>query len=106
MRMPGTPTPFQQIEELYGLYAPSLYRRACWSTGEPEESLDITQATFLSFMLMTWRGDASPSVILYAIATHKAVDRLRRRARWMGNRGADAYGWRCAADLWGRARGT
>lgn len=84
MRMPGTPTPSQQIEELYGLYAPSLYRRARWITGEPEESLDITQATFLSFMLMTWRGEASPYVILYSIVTHKAVDRLRRRARWTG----------------------
>ena len=88
MRIQGTPSPSQQLEELYCRYASSLYRRARFLTGEPEESLDITQATFLSFMLMTMRepltGKASPYTVLYTIATHKAVDRLRRRARWTG----------------------
>jgi DNA-directed RNA polymerase specialized sigma24 family protein len=78
----------QQLADLYRRYSPSLYRRACWLTGEPEESLDIIQATFLSFMLMTMRqplrGTALPYTVLYTITTHKAVDRLRRRARWTG----------------------
>jgi len=30
------------------------------------------------------RGRASPFTVLYQIATHKAVDRLRRSSRWSG----------------------
>ena len=76
----------QQLAELYRRYAPSLYRRACWLTGEPEESIDITQSAFLSFMQMRrqLRSDVSPYTLLYTITTHKAVDRLRRRSRWTG----------------------
>jgi RNA polymerase sigma-70 factor (ECF subfamily) len=76
----------QQLADLYRRYAPSLYRRACWLTGEPEESVDITQAAFLSFMQLRkpLRNEVSPYTLLYTITTHKAVDRLRRRSRWTG----------------------
>ncbi len=54
-------------------------------TGDPEEATDITQDAFLNFMkLRELRGDASPFTLLYQIVTHRAVDRLRWRARWTG----------------------
>jgi len=79
--------PSQQLADLYRRYGPTLYRRALKLTRDAEEAIDITQDTFLSFMKMreSLRGEASPFTLLYQITTHKAVDRLRRRARWTGN---------------------
>jgi RNA polymerase sigma factor (sigma-70 family) len=46
----------------------------------------VTQDTFLAYMRgqASLRGGASPFTVLYQIATHKAVDRLRRNSRWSG----------------------
>jgi RNA polymerase sigma-70 factor (ECF subfamily) len=84
MRMQGTSS--QQLAALYRDYGPSLYRRARALTGDSEEATDITQDAFLNFMKMgeSLRGEASPFTLLYQIVTHRAVDRLRRRARWTG----------------------
>lgn len=85
MRMQGTPS--QQLEALYRRYGPSLYRRARTLTGDSEEATDIMQDAFVNFMKMRepLSGEASPFTILYQLVTHRAVDRLRRRARWTGS---------------------
>lgn len=85
MRMQGSPS--QQLADLYRDYGPSLYRRARSLTRDAEEATDITHDAFLSFMKMraSLRGEASPFTLLYQIVTHRAVDRLRRHARWTGS---------------------
>ena len=76
----------QKLAELYRDYAPSLYHRAWALTRDAEEAADIMQDAFLGFMMMgrALRGEASPFTLLYQIVTYRAVDRLRRRARWTG----------------------
>jgi RNA polymerase sigma factor (sigma-70 family) len=53
---------------------------------DDEEAFDVTQDTFLAYMRgeASLRREASPFTVLYQIATHKAVDRLRRNSRWSG----------------------
>jgi RNA polymerase sigma-70 factor (ECF subfamily) len=77
----------QRLADLYRAYGPSLYRRAWALTRDAEEATDITQDAFLNFMKLgeSLRGEASPFTLLYQFVTHRAVDRLRRRARWTGN---------------------
>jgi RNA polymerase sigma factor (sigma-70 family) len=53
---------------------------------DDEEAFDVTQDTFLAYMRTkeSLRGEASDFTVLYQMATHKAVDRLRRNSRWSG----------------------
>jgi RNA polymerase sigma-70 factor (ECF subfamily) len=77
----------QQLADLYRRYGPAIHRRALALVKEAEEAVDITQDTFLAYMRgeASLRGEASAFTVLYQIATHKAVDRLRRKARWTGS---------------------
>jgi RNA polymerase sigma-70 factor (ECF subfamily) len=78
------------LTELYRRYFPAIYRRALALLQDKEEALDVTQDTFLDYMRReaSLRGEASPFTVLYQMATYKAVDRLRRRARWSGTLGS------------------
>ncbi len=78
------------LTELYRRYGPGIHRRARFLLGDADEALDVTQDTFLAYMRAEagLRGQASPFTVLYQIASHKAVDRLRRRSRWSGRLGA------------------
>lgn len=78
-----------RVEELYRRFGPALHRRALSLTRDAEEALDITQDTFLAFVKEPdlLRGEASAFTVLYQICTFKAVDQLRRRARWSGRLG-------------------
>ena len=80
----------QIVADLYRRYGPAVHRRARALTGDDQEALDITQETFLAFMdaRSRLRGEASPFTVLFQIATHKAVDCLRRRSRWSGTLGS------------------
>lgn len=76
-------------EDLGGVYrrcGPAIYRRALKLLQDAQEALDVMQDTFLQYMQSqrSWRGKASTFTLLYEIVTCKAVDRLRRRARWSG----------------------
>jgi RNA polymerase sigma factor (sigma-70 family) len=53
---------------------------------DADEAFDVTQDTFLAYMRTkeSLRGEASDFTVLYQMATHKAVDRLRRNSRWSG----------------------
>jgi RNA polymerase sigma-70 factor (ECF subfamily) len=75
-----------QTADLYRRFSPALYRRALALLGDPQEALDVAQETFLDFLdaRSRMRGDASAFTFLYQMATYKAFDRLRRRARWSG----------------------
>lgn len=75
-----------QLEELYRRYGPAISRRVRAMLRDEEEAADVTQDTFLAYMLgaSNLRGQASAFTVLYQIATHKAVDRLRRGSRWSG----------------------
>jgi RNA polymerase sigma-70 factor (ECF subfamily) len=77
------------LTELYRRFGPAVHRRARAVLGDAEEALDVTQDTFLAYMRAEagLRNEASPFTVLYQIATHKAVDRLRRRSRWNGRLG-------------------
>jgi RNA polymerase sigma-70 factor (ECF subfamily) len=78
-----------ELTELYTRFGPAVHRRALSITRDAEEALDVTQDTFMAYMNLrsSLRGEASPFTVLYQIATHRAVDRLRRRARWSGTLG-------------------
>jgi RNA polymerase sigma-70 factor (ECF subfamily) len=74
-----------RLGELYRRYAPAVHRRAKSLLGGDEaEAYDVTQEVFLGWFQTEskLRGDAAPFTVLYQMATFKAVDRLRRRARW------------------------
>ena len=72
----------EDLAALYRRFGPAVHRRA-------EEALDVTQDTFLAYMKArgSLRDEASPFTVLYQIATYRAVDRVRRRARWSGRLG-------------------
>jgi RNA polymerase sigma-70 factor (ECF subfamily) len=76
----------EQLDALYRRFGPAINRRARSMLRDDQEALDVTQDTFLAYMHgeSSLRGKASPFTVLYQIATHKAVDRLRRNARWSG----------------------
>jgi RNA polymerase sigma factor (sigma-70 family) len=77
------------LEALYKRFGPLVSRRAKSLTGDDEEARDVTQDTFLAYMNLrrTSHDTASPFTVLYQIATYRAVDRVRRRARWSGRLG-------------------
>jgi RNA polymerase sigma-70 factor (ECF subfamily) len=79
-------TAANHLGELYRRFGPAIHRRARSILQDEQEALDVTQDTFEAYMRgeASLRGDASPFTILYQIATYKAVDRLRRNARWSG----------------------
>lgn len=76
----------RELGAIYRRYGPAIHRRALALLGNEQEALDVTQDSFLAYMeaRSSWRGEASPFTILYQIVTYRAVDRLRRRARWAG----------------------
>ncbi|WP_164015292.1 RNA polymerase sigma factor [Pyxidicoccus trucidator] len=85
---PPAPTS-EDLAALYRRFGPAVHRRALSLTRDAEEALDVTQDTFLAYMNVrrTPRDEASPFTVLYQIATYRAVDRVRRRARWSGRLG-------------------
>ncbi|MGA9520638.1 MAG: sigma-70 family RNA polymerase sigma factor [Myxococcaceae bacterium] len=83
-------TDSQLVADLYRRFGPAIHRRALALTKDPNTALDLTQETFLAYMQkrVDLRGDAQPFTVLYQIATYKAVDHLRARARWSGALGS------------------
>jgi len=83
----------QIVGDLYRRYGPAVHRRLRSMLGDEQEALDLTQEVFLAFLdaRTRLRGEAPPFTVLYQIATHKAVDSLRRRARWSGALGRVDY---------------
>jgi RNA polymerase sigma-70 factor (ECF subfamily) len=73
-------------DALYRRFGPAINRRARAVLRDDQEAFDVTQDTFLAYMRgeASLRGEASHFTVLYQIATHKAVDRLRRNSRWSG----------------------
>jgi RNA polymerase sigma-70 factor (ECF subfamily) len=74
------------VEGLYRRFGPAVYRRAFGLLRNAEDASDVMQDAFLAFLKNErfLRGEASPYTVLYQIATYKALDLLRRRARWSG----------------------
>ena len=83
----------QLIGDLYRRYGAAVHRRIRSMLRDEQEAFDLTQEVFLAFFeaRKRLRGEASPFTVLYQIATHKAVDSLRRRARWSGVLGGLDY---------------
>jgi len=78
------------LSGLYRRFASGVYRRALGILHDAAEAQDVMQETFLGYMRgeSSLRGEAAPFTVLYQIATYKAVDRLRRNARWSGTIGS------------------
>ncbi|KFE67751.1 RNA polymerase sigma-54 factor RpoN [Hyalangium minutum] len=76
----------EPLAALYRRFGPTIHRRARALLQDEQEALDVTQDTFLDYLRWqsSMRGEASPFTVLYQIATNKALDRLRRNARWSG----------------------
>ncbi len=76
----------EYIAEAYRRWGPAIYRRARALLQNDDEARDVAHDTFVAFMRSEdlLSSVASPFTVLYQIATHKAVDRLRRRSRWCG----------------------
>ncbi len=78
--------PNAELAEAYKRFGPAIFRRAKTLVGDEQEALDILQETFMAALreqnlLAT---AASPFAMLYQIATHKALDKIRHTARWSG----------------------
>lgn len=75
-----------RIDALYRSCLPGIRRRALQLLQNPDEALDVGQEVFEDYIRnnASWRQEARPFTVLYQITTHKAVDRLRKRARWSG----------------------
>jgi RNA polymerase sigma factor (sigma-70 family) len=75
-----------RIDALYRSCLPGIRRRARQLLQNNDEALDVGQEVFEDFIRnnASWRNEAKPFTFLYQIATHKALDRLRHRARWSG----------------------
>jgi RNA polymerase sigma factor (sigma-70 family) len=76
----------EYIAEAYRRWGPAIYRRARFLLHNADEARDVAHDTFVAFMRSEdlLHSLVSPFTVLYQIATYKAVDRLRRRARWCG----------------------
>jgi RNA polymerase sigma factor (sigma-70 family) len=87
--MPADRTELDRLTKLYRRFSPAIHRRAVAMLQDPEEARDVMQDTFEAYVRREdfLRGEASPFTVLFQIATFKAVDRLRRRARWSGTLG-------------------
>ncbi|WP_224242294.1 RNA polymerase sigma factor [Hyalangium gracile] len=74
------------LDALYRRFGPTIHRRARALLRDDQEAFDVTHDTFLAYMRTqaSLRGEASAFTVLYQMATYKAVDRLRRNARWSG----------------------
>lgn len=82
-------TESDRLTKLYRRFSPAVHRRAVAMLRDPEEARDVMQDTFEAYVRREdfLRGEASPFAVLFQIATFKAVDRLRHRARWSGTLG-------------------
>jgi RNA polymerase sigma-70 factor (ECF subfamily) len=80
---PGESVERQQIEQLYRQYGPVVYRRALALLRNREEAMDVMQDVFVTGLSRgdTFRGDCSPLTWLYAITTHRCLNRIRSRNR-------------------------
>lgn len=76
----------EYIAEAYRRWGPAIYRRARALLRDDDEAQDVAHDTFIAFMRSEelLSSVASPFTVLFQIATHKAVDRLRHRSRWYG----------------------
>jgi RNA polymerase sigma-70 factor (ECF subfamily) len=78
------------LTRLYQRLGPRVFRRALSLLHDAEEARDVTQDTFLAYLRAQalLRGEASAWTVLHEIATHKAIDCLRRRSRGVLREGA------------------
>ena len=76
----------RRVADLYRRMGHMVYRRALSLLGDTEEAMEVTQDTFLTLVREPGLGrtEAATFTLLYQVATCRAVDRLRRRARWTG----------------------
>lgn len=72
--------------EPYSRFGYPVYRRALSLLREPQEALDVTQEVFLELVKTPalLEREAGVLPLLYQMVTHRALDRLRHRARWCG----------------------
>lgn len=80
-----------EIEALYRKTSFSIYQRCRALLHEDAEAKDVAQEVYMHLLAHPddFRGDASPSTYLYAIATNKSLSRLRAR-RLRGDAWQDA----------------
>ena len=71
----------QDLEELYQLYSPDIYRYLCGLTHDPVWAEDLLSETFLKAVRAFGRfeGRSSVKTWLFAIARNVWVDALRRK---------------------------
>lgn len=76
----AAPTPDLTFESVHREFRPRVLRYLAGFVGA-DEAADLTQVTMLkvSRHLSSFRGDSSLATWIYRIATHIALDRLRRR---------------------------
>lgn len=63
-----------------------VFRRVVAILGNEHDASDVSQEVWLSVWrnLKEYRGDAKFSTWLYAVATRRAIDHLRKRRKWFG----------------------
>ncbi len=70
------------VEEMYRRYGPMVLRRCRRLLGDEEQALDAMQDTFVRLIRYQQRLTAqAPSSLLYRMATHVCLNRIRSRKR-------------------------
>ncbi len=72
----------QEVEEAYRRYSYGVYRRCLQLLKDEAEAHDVSHEVFLQILSNpdAYRGAAAKSTYLYAIATHKCLNRVRHRS--------------------------
>jgi RNA polymerase sigma-70 factor (ECF subfamily) len=91
------------LAELYRALAPRVYWHALRLLHNSEDARDVMHDAFLALLHQSNcpQGAASSLALLCQIATHKAIDNLRRRSRWSDMPGFLRTGMSKDAEYWG-----
>jgi len=93
------------LTKLYRALAPRVYWHALQLVHDPEEAHDVTHEAFLALLHRSGcpQGAASSLTLLCQIATHKAIDNLRRRSRWSSMPGLSSLDPGEETEAWGQS---
>jgi RNA polymerase sigma-70 factor (ECF subfamily) len=79
----------EQVDALFAMHQPRVYRLCLRMVGDPERARDLAQDTMLTAYrkLPEFRGDAQFGTWLYGIAKHLCLNAIRRRGEVLSEDG-------------------
>lgn len=86
---PPDPALIEQVDAVFAIQQPRIYRLCLRMVGEPERARDLAQDAMLTAYrkLPEFRGDAAFSTWIYGIAKHLCLNAIRRRGEVLSEDG-------------------